>query len=118
MALKDLEIKNLKPPEKPKKLYDEGGLFLYLTPNGLKSWRHEYAFQGKRSTLTFGTYPEISLKIAREKLVDAKRLLREGIDPGLQKKTIHNTQDADTQDTFEAVAREWFERKKIGKKEI
>ncbi|MDR1051564.1 MAG: Arm DNA-binding domain-containing protein [Deltaproteobacteria bacterium] len=41
MALKDLEIKNLKPPEKPKKLYDGGGLFLCLAPGGLKSWRHE-----------------------------------------------------------------------------
>jgi hypothetical protein len=41
MILKDLEYKNLKPPAKPKKLYDGGGLYLYLTPKGLKSWRHE-----------------------------------------------------------------------------
>ncbi|MDR0621623.1 MAG: Arm DNA-binding domain-containing protein, partial [Deltaproteobacteria bacterium] len=114
-GLKDLEIKNLKLPEKPKKLYDSGGLYLYLTPNGLKSWRHEYAFQGKRSTLTFGTYPDISLKVAREKLVEAK--LREGIDPGSQKKTILTSQEAEKQDTFEAVSREWFETKKSGIKE-
>ncbi|MDR1297721.1 MAG: Arm DNA-binding domain-containing protein [Deltaproteobacteria bacterium] len=50
MALKDLEIKNLKPPEKAQKLYDGGGLFLFLAPSGLKSWRYEYAFQGRRST--------------------------------------------------------------------
>jgi hypothetical protein len=83
MALKDLEIKNLKPPEKPQKVYDGGGLFLFLATNGLKSWRHEYAFQGRRSTLTSGTYPDMSLKEAREKLVDAKWLLRDGADPGL-----------------------------------
>jgi hypothetical protein len=61
MALKDLDIQNLKPPEKPKKLYDGGGLFRYLAPSGLKSWRHEYVYQGRRSTLTFGTYPDLSL---------------------------------------------------------
>jgi hypothetical protein len=88
MALKDLEIKNLKPPEKPKKLYDGGGLFLYLTPSGLKSWRREYAYQGRRSTLTFGTYPDLSLKEAREKLAEAKRILREGNDPGSSVKEI------------------------------
>jgi hypothetical protein len=75
MALKDLKIRNLKPAEKPKKLYEGAGLFLNLAPGGLKSWRHEYACQGRRSTLTLGTYPEVSLKEAREKLVDAKWLL-------------------------------------------
>ncbi|MDR1086231.1 MAG: integrase arm-type DNA-binding domain-containing protein [Deltaproteobacteria bacterium] len=117
MQLKDLEIKNLKPPEKPKKLSDGGGLYLYLAPNGLKSFRFDYRFQGKRRTLTIGTYPEISLKEAREKLIDSKRNLREGIDPGLQKKIQHFPENPEKQDTFESVAREWFERKKVGKKE-
>lgn len=47
MALKVLEIKNLKPPEKPQKLYDGRGPFLYLASGGLKSWRYEYAFRGR-----------------------------------------------------------------------
>jgi integrase len=117
MPLTDKEIRNLKPPMKPKKRKDGGGLYLYLTPNGLKSWRHDYAFQGKRNTLTFGTYPDVSLKVAREKLVDAKRLLRQGINPGLQKKAALTSQEAEKQDTFEAVSREWFETKKNGLKE-
>jgi hypothetical protein len=97
MPLKDLEIKNLKPPEKPKKLSDGGGLYLYLAPNGLKSFRFDYRFQGKRRTLTFGTYPEISLKEAREKLVESKRTLCVQIltqyfkkRPSLHPKTLKN----------------------------
>jgi integrase len=117
MALKDLEIKHLKAPLKPKKLYDGGGLFLYLAPNGLKSWRYEYAFQGRRSTLTFGLYPEVSLKEAREKLVEAKKLLREGNDPGLQKKAVQEYAVTEKQGTFESVAREWFTNKKSSLKE-
>jgi hypothetical protein len=117
MQLKDLEIKNLKPPEKPKKLSDGGGLCLYLAPNGLKSFRFDYRFQGKRRALTIVTYPEISLKEAREKLIDSKRTLREGVDPGLQKKVRTLPEATENPDTFEALAREWFERKKVGKKE-
>ncbi|MDR1041334.1 MAG: Arm DNA-binding domain-containing protein [Deltaproteobacteria bacterium] len=86
MAVKDMEIQNLKPPEKPMKLYDGGGLFLCLAPSGLKSWRYEYAFLRRRNILTFGTYPEVSQKEARERLVEAKRLLREGTAPRLRGK--------------------------------
>ncbi|MDR1080450.1 MAG: Arm DNA-binding domain-containing protein [Deltaproteobacteria bacterium] len=115
MALKDLEIKNLKPSVKPRKLYDGGGLFLFLAPSGLKSWRYEYAFQGRRSTLTFGTYPDLSLKDARERLADAKRLLREGADSGIRGKAAQQTEEAVAPETFRTVALEWFERKKPGK---
>jgi hypothetical protein len=117
MALKDLEIKNLTPPEKPQKLYDGGGLFLNLAPSGLKSWRYEYALHGRRSCLTFGTYPDLSLKEARERLVDAKRLLREGSDPGLRGKAAQQNEEDAATETFETVALEWFVKKKPGKKE-
>ncbi|MDR1296230.1 MAG: Arm DNA-binding domain-containing protein [Deltaproteobacteria bacterium] len=91
MSLKDLEIKNIKPPEKPKKLYDGGGLFLCLAPGGPKSWRRECACQGRRGALTFGTYPEASLKESREKLAEAKRTLRKGNGPGSNVKEIFQT---------------------------
>ncbi|MDR1609211.1 MAG: Arm DNA-binding domain-containing protein [Deltaproteobacteria bacterium] len=47
------------------------GLYLYLATSGLKSWRFDYRFEDKRQTLTFGTYPMVSLKEAREKLLEA-----------------------------------------------
>jgi integrase len=117
MALTDLNIKNLELPEdKPKKLYDGGGLYLYVTRKGLKSWRYEYAFRGKRNTLTFGKYTEVSLKEAREKLIDSKRLIREGIEPSEEKKKLKKPINADI-NTFEVVALEWYERHKVGKSE-
>ena len=67
MALTDTAIRNAKPGDKAQKLYDEGGLFLLLNPNGAKWWRFKYRLEGKEKLLSFGTYPEVSLKEAREK---------------------------------------------------
>jgi uncharacterized protein with GYD domain len=117
MSLTDVLVKNLKAPEKPKKFTDAGGLYLYSTPKGLKSWRFDYRFQGRRLTLTIGTYPMVSLKEARDKLVDAKRSLKVGVDPGARKKATNEALKSASLNSFEVVAREWFERKKVGKKE-
>jgi hypothetical protein len=117
MPLTDVFLRNLKPADKRKNYKDSGGLYLYATTSGLKSWRFNYRFQGKQLTLTFGTYPLISLKEARDKLVDAKRTLKAGIDPGQQKKSIQEAVRAESVNSFEVVAREWFARKQIGKDE-
>jgi hypothetical protein len=97
MSLTDSFVKNLKPVDKPKKFIDGDGLYLYATPVGLKSWRFNYRFQGKQQTLTFGTYPMVSLKDARDKLVDAKRSLKAGVNPTLQKKRLKATERAETE---------------------
>jgi hypothetical protein len=110
MTLTDIFVKNLKPTNKPIRLTDGGGLYLYLTPSGTKSWRFNYRYQGKKYTLTFGTYPLISLKQARDQLVNAKRLLQSGINPTAQKKAINDAIIAENSHSFEVVAREWFER--------
>ncbi|MDR2351564.1 MAG: Arm DNA-binding domain-containing protein, partial [Deltaproteobacteria bacterium] len=90
---------------------------MYIAPSGLRSWRVNYKFQGTQSTMTFGTYPLVSLKQARDQLVDAKRLLSSGINPSTHKKILKNADKAEAENSFETVAREWFERKKVGKKE-
>jgi hypothetical protein len=117
MSLTDAFVKNLKVPEKPQKFTDGDGLYLYASPAGSKSWRYDYRFQGKRLTLTFGTYPLVTLKEAREKLFQAKKSLDSGIDPGAQKKAVSEAERSAAQNSFEVVAREWFERKRVGKKE-
>ncbi|MDR1578260.1 MAG: Arm DNA-binding domain-containing protein [Deltaproteobacteria bacterium] len=61
MALNDVFPQNLKPPDKPTKRRDGGGLYLCASPTGLKSWRFNYRFQGKYLTMTFGQYPLVSL---------------------------------------------------------
>jgi hypothetical protein len=88
MSLTDLFVKNLKAPDKPRKFTDSLGLYLYAPPKGLKSWRFDYRFQGKRLILTLGTYPLVSLKEAREQLFQDKKILESGIDPGSQKKFL------------------------------
>ena len=80
MRLKDTQIRHLPLPEKPRKLFDGGGLYLHLTPSG-KYWRYRYRFFGKNRTLALGVYPAVSLKEARRTHMEAKLLLAKGIDP-------------------------------------
>ena len=86
MPLTDVFIRSLKPLEKPYKHFDGGGLHIHVTPNGSKLWRMSYRFDGKGKLLSFGEYPTVSLKDAREKREEAKKLLAQGIDPSVWKK--------------------------------
>ena len=85
--LTDTQIRNLKPAEKAKKYADGGGLYLYVAKTGSKLWRMAYRFNDKEKLLSFGEYPIVSLKDARTKRNEAKKLLADGIDPGKRKKT-------------------------------
>mgnify|MGYP001385162852 CR=1 FL=1 len=101
--LSDTAVRRANPKEKPYKLTDEKGLYLLVTPSGGKLWRINYRFEGRQKTLALGSFPDVSLKRAREKRDEARTLLAEGIDPSLHKKA---TKAAES-DSFEAVAREW-----------
>lgn len=80
-TLTDARCKAAKPAEKDFKLFDGGGLFLFVTTKGSKIWRLAYRFAGKPKTMSFGPYPEVSLAEARAKRDDAKARLRDGDDP-------------------------------------
>ncbi|RQR29472.1 tyrosine-type recombinase/integrase [Burkholderia sp. Bp9142] len=109
MALTDLTVRNAKPiPEKQQKLFDERGLYLLVTPAGGKWWRLKYRFGGKEKSLSMGVYPDISLKEARERRDAARKLLANGVDPGVQRKVQKATANERAANTFEAVAREWY----------
>ena len=75
MALTDTAIRNVKPQVKPIKLADGDGLHLLLNPNGSKWWRLDYRFGGKRKTLSMGVYPDVPLKLARERRQQARTLI-------------------------------------------
>ncbi len=107
MPLSDTAVRNAKSTDKPAKLADEKGLYLLVAPSGGKWWRLDYRFDGRRKTLSMGTYPETSLKEAREKRDEARKALAQGIDPCEQRKAMKAAQTAEA-DTFEVVAREWF----------
>jgi len=72
MPLTDTAIKKAKPEAKQRKLYDERGLFLLISPKGGKWWRFKYLFGGKEKLLSLGTYPDVSLKDARERRDEAR----------------------------------------------
>ena len=107
-TLTDTAVRGAKPASKPQKLFDGNGLFLFVAPSGAKSWRLKYRFQGREKLLTLGTYPQLSLKEAREACADAKKRLSGGIDPSMEKKVKARS----AQTTFEFVAREWHENQK------
>ncbi len=112
MALTVTSIRNAKPEAKPRKLADEKGLFLLLHPNGSKYWRLKYRFGGTEKILALGVYPDISLTDARQRREDARKLLANGVDPGEIKKATKAARDGSAADSFEVIAREWFETHK------
>jgi len=108
MPLTDTAIRNAKPGEKPAKIFDERGLFLLVTPAGGKWWRLRYKFDGKEKLLSLGVYPDTSLKDARTRRDDARKLLANGIDPGENRKAVKAARQVRAANSFEVVAREWY----------
>ena len=112
MPLTDLFVKNLKPAPKTKRYNDERGLCLEMNKNGGKWWRFRYSFQQKQKMISLGVYPDVSLKMARERRDEARRLLAEGMDPS-QVRKAEKLQEAMEAATFEMVAREWHAKFRV-----
>jgi len=113
MALTDTAVRNAKPTGKPFKLADEKGLYLLVNATG-KYWRLDYRFAGKRKTLALGVYPTITLAAARERRENARKLLANDTDPSLFKAVNKQAKQQAAENTFEAVAREWYAKKLPG----
>lgn len=105
--LSDVKIRALKAREKPYKLADGGGLYLLVNPNGSRLWRLKYRFLGKEKLLALGAYPVTSLAEAREMSLAAKRALKDGRDPAIEKQRQTMQAAIAAADTFEAITREW-----------
>ena len=110
MPLSNTAIRTAKSDLKPRKLYDERGLFLLISPKGGKWWRLKYRFDGKEKLLSLGTYPDVSLKQARERRDDARKLIANGVNPGEHRKAIKATRADRLENSFEVLAREWFSK--------
>lgn len=106
MPLSDIQIRNFKPREKPYRKSDGGNLCIEVKPNGTKLWKLFYRINGKMKTLSLGAYPEVSLARARERRLEAKTLLADGIDPMAKAKAEKEEQRALTEHTFAAIAAE------------
>lgn len=110
MPLTDVVARTTKASDKRQKLFDGGGLFLEVLPNGSKGWRFKYRFAGKEKLLSLGVYPEVSLKLARERRDLERKRVAEGVDPSQFRKVAKATLIASAENSFEAVAREWYSK--------
>lgn len=110
MPLTDAALRTAKPGEKPFKISDERGLYLLVAPSGGKLWRFDYRFAGKRKTISLGSYPDVALKQARERRDEARRLIADGVDPSENRKAAKSASTERAANSFEVIAREWFER--------
>jgi integrase len=111
MSFSDLTAKRAKPKERDYKLTVEKGLYLLVKTNDSKYWRLKYRFAGKEKTLALGVYPEVSLAEAREARDKARKLLRDGSDPSVERKKQKLRRHVDANNTFEYIARDWLKLK-------
>src|SRR6476620_5658759 len=109
MPLTDVKCRNAKRKISPHKLSDGGGLHLLVNADGAKYWRWAYRWHGKQRTLALGVYPTVGLMDARTARDDAKRSLAANVDPSQVKRERKRAARIATDNTFEAVAREWNE---------
>lgn len=106
MSLSDAAIRKVKPVDKPRRLFDGGGLYLEVAPSGGKLWRWKYRYAGKEKRLALGIYPEVGLADARTKHVAARKVLSSGIDPGEQRKLEKLVRMERSESSFGAIALE------------
>lgn len=111
-------VENAAPKDKPKKIFDDGGLYLFVTPQGTKSWRFDYRYAGKRYTTTFGRFPEVPLDEARRRHFAARVQLAGGVNPAQEKKLKRLGQRIGLGNTFDSVWTAWFDSKKDRRSEV
>src|SRR5258705_7179484 len=104
--LSDTKIRNAAPVDKEYAIADGQGLSVVVRPNGTKLWLYRYRFGGKRKNMSFGTFPGVELKAAREKRHNAEKLLDHGQDP-VAVREGKRKEDAKLKHTFRAVGEEW-----------
>ncbi len=108
-----MAIRSAKPGVK---LSDGGGLQMWITPDAAKRWRLAYRFAGSQKALAIGVYPATGLRQAREARERAKRLLKEGIDPGQHRRAENTNRSAAQTNPFDVAAAELLENKRRERK--
>lgn len=109
--LTDLQVKNATCPsgQKIKKYHDGAGLYLWCMADGARCWRFRYYLDGKERGMALGTYPKISLADARKAVEKQREILQAGTDPALVKRRDKQADRQAKDDSFEALAKEWYE---------
>ena len=113
--LTNTEVQQAKPTDKEYILSDGEGLRLRVKPNGSKLWIFNYIKPAtkKRANISFGVYPDLSLKEARIKRKEAREMLALDIDPAIHRAETKNKEKEEHENTLIHVAEQWFRVKKI-----
>ncbi|VVT01116.1 tyrosine-type recombinase/integrase [Erythrobacter sp. EC-HK427] len=110
MPLTETRLRALKFKDKPYKVADQRGLYIEVTPAGSKLWRFRYRLGKLEKKLAIGSYPEVSLKEARDVCFEARQAVAAGGDPAFEKRKRKIREEFLSAQTFEAVAREYIEQ--------
>jgi len=109
-VLTDTALKNLRPKARAYKITDRDGMYVYVSTGGAISFRYDYRFNGRRETLTLGRYGRAGLTLAqaRERLIEVKKAIADGVSPAVEKqrakRRLKEAQD------FAQVAQGWMDR--------
>ncbi|MCH7672314.1 MAG: tyrosine-type recombinase/integrase [Proteobacteria bacterium] len=111
--LTNTEVKQAKSKAKEYNLADGGGLYLRVKPNGTKLWLYNYfkPFTKKRSNISLGQYPKVTLGKARDLKQDYQSLLIQNIDPRDSRIEQEALGKQAHDNTFEVVYRKWLNTK-------
>ena len=113
MALTDTAVRQAKATGKAYTLGDRDGLSLAVSPQGGKSWHFRYYWGGRQKRMSLGTYPEVSLREARQARDEARALLAKGANPHTHRKQKRQAVHTASAHTFEAVFHQWSEHHKL-----
>jgi integrase len=105
--LTDLGIRRAKPKNSVYTLSDGRGLSLRVEPSGAKLWHFRFYWQGKQQRVSFGCFPDVDLKLARQRREDTRIMIASGIDPRRYQPAKQEEQGI----TFREFAQQWKELK-------
>lgn len=108
MPLTDVQIRQAKPGDKPRKLSDERGLYVEIRPSGSKFWRYRYKIEGVENVYAIGEYPEMGLADARAERDRARALVKQGRHPAHVRRIERAKQKVANNNSFKTVALEWI----------
>ena len=112
MALTDFAIRAIKTTGEKQKFSDGGGLQLWVSPQGTKTWRFAYRYVGKQKDMVLGQYPAVGLSDARKRRDEAKAQLANGIDPAQQKRIDKVAKAISNATTFRVIAEEYLDKQR------
>jgi integrase len=108
--LTDRQVQNAKPKEKPYRLADGDGLYLYVPLSGASSWQFRYRLGDKPQTATLGRLDRITLGQARAKAQDVRGLVADGHHVTVVRRVERAKRAAARTATFGVLSADWLKR--------